>query len=81
MRTIHCAMCVFTDQVGERKSCNSLTHRACTDLGHDVLRVNHVVCQHFLVATVDFLEVRKVYQPLYSTRGLSLVFLCRFFFF
>ena len=40
MRTIHCAMCVFNDQVGERSSCNSLTHRSCTDLGHDVLGVN-----------------------------------------
>ena len=43
MRTIHCAMCVFNDQVGERKSWKSLIHRSCTDLGHDVLSVGCVV--------------------------------------
>ena len=43
MRTIYCAKCVFNDQVGERQSCKSLTHRSCTDLGHDVLSVGCVV--------------------------------------
>ena len=43
MRTFRCAMGVFNDQVGVRKSCNSLTHRSCTDLGHDVLSVSCVV--------------------------------------
>ena len=43
MRTIHCAMCVFNDQVGERKSWKSLIHRSCTDHGHDVPSVNCVV--------------------------------------
>ena len=39
-RPSHC--CVH-NQLGVWKSCNSLTHRSCTDLGRDVLSVNYVV--------------------------------------
>ena len=35
--------CCLHNQLGVWKSCNSLTHRSCTDLGRDVLSVNYVV--------------------------------------
>ena len=44
-------------------------------LGHDV---RELCC--LLRATVDFLGVRKVYQPMSFIRGFSLAFLCRIFF-
>ena len=43
MHTIHCAMGVFNDHVGERKSWKSFIHCSCTDLGHDVPSVSCVV--------------------------------------
>ena len=51
-------MCnVCFNHVRERKSCNSLTHRSCIDLGHGVLSVNCVVFHHVLRATVEFMGV------------------------